>query len=357
MKKIRKHEIALLTEHIFNMLNETVDTFYASEFQGVLYMIILEKLRGEIKDEDFEITPYNELRGYNKFRTGKKNAKKIYNTELESYLLEDGTVSFTDGKTYNNVGNFPFQNYPLHDNDIIQNWIGNPHFTILELYEFTNDLWDLFNGQVDISQPIINHQAEIDVNHLDENIDYRYRGLYSIYQNIVPSYNNEDQDTKNYFEVVIGAALFYLPQPVKESWTGEMSFNLLRSLVSKNNNTVKKVKDHVFARKRAANEILNNDFTIEHFSQRYDDVYRKFTYLTSNENNILINWHQEYPTYLEALAGNQINLINIQAAGIKHALINGFLGYCRSIDINWSDDFETFSGQINATANQFLAQD
>lgn len=359
---MNNQEIALLTQHIFDKLFEIGGVNYHTKYRGVLYMIIKEKLDGYLNNSQYEDNGYNDYKGNHNFRKEKSRAK-INDLQLLDYDIEEGIVTFSNNTNYDNIRDFPFQNYPLYDDCIVERWIVNQHFSIQDLFNFTNDLWDLFNRSVNKYEPLKNYQIKDVGSDLD--LDYRYKGVYNIYQNMVANYDNADDNVRSYFEVVLGAALFYLPQPVHESWLGDISINLLRSMIVRENNSIRMVKDHVFARKRAAHELLNNLFTLDDFCNEYDNKYRKFTYVTSAENNSLVNWHIEYETYAEALINNNIYLINLINIGIEHASIKKFIRHCISAGkprinnlavVEWSNDPEIFTIQIGEMVEQFLAQ-
>ena len=358
-------EIALLTQHIFDKLFEVEGIYYNDKYRGVLFMIIKEKLDGHLDYFHYDDNGYNDYKGNDSFGCSMAQSR-INDVELLNYNMEEGVVSFSNNTSYNNIKDFPFQNYPLHDDSVIGSWVAHGHFSIKDLFDFTNHLSDLFNRSVLQLEPFRNYQLRNVKQDLDLNIDYRYRGVYSIYHNIVADIKNVDDNVKGYLEDALDATLIYLLQLVHESWLGDISTKLLQALIVREKDTIRMVKDYVFARKRAINELLNNQFTLDDFYKKHNNEYSKFTYLTSDENNKLVNWHHQYDTYADALRGNNINLINLVEMGIEHASIKKFIRYCYKTGrpiiadlqgIEWSNDPEIFINQIKGMVDSFLAQD
>lgn len=358
-------EIALLTQHIFDKLFEIEGVYYDDKYRGVLFMIIKEKLDGHLDYFHYHDNGYNDYKGNDSFRCAMAQSR-INDVELLNYNIEEGVVSFSNNKIYDSIKDFPFQNYPFNDDGIIEGWVPYNHFPMKDLFDFTNHLSDLFNRPVLELEPFRDYELRNVKQDLNLNIDYSYKGFYSIYQNIAANYKNVDDNFKCYLEDAMDAALIHLLQLVHESWLGDISTKLLQSLIVREKDTIRMVKNYVFARKRAINELLNNQFTLDNFYKKYDNEYSKFTYLTSDENNKLVNWHHQYDTYSDALRGNNINLINLVELGIEHASIKKFIRYCYKTGrptiadlqgIEWSNDTEIFINQIKGIVDSFLAQD
>ena len=111
----------------------------------------------------------------------------------------------------------------------------------------------------------------------------------------------EDPNQRSYLEVVIGAAIFYLPS-LNAHFNGFISINALKGYLKKE----RRVKDHIYPRKLAARELLSRKLTLEELMSRYHDHLAQYMYITSSENSILVNYYEEHENHDLAMEAFQI---------------------------------------------------
>lgn len=111
----------------------------------------------------------------------------------------------------------------------------------------------------------------------------------------------EDPNQRSYLEVVIGAAIFYLPS-LNAHFNGFISINALKGYLKKE----RRVKDHIYPRKLAARELLTKKLTLEELMSRYHDHLAQYMYITSSENSILVNYYEEHENHDIAMEAFQI---------------------------------------------------
>lgn len=115
-----------------------------------------------------------------------------------------------------------------------------------------------------------------------------------------PFYKEQEGEArKSFITTLFGAGLFYLPHGVKH-WVGKISVTCLMEQIVGTSNA-RKVKDHIFPRKAAADYLLNNLTQKEEFLQFYMDKVAPYMYVTPNENSMLINYYQDFEKYEDAL--------------------------------------------------------
>lgn len=186
----------------------------------------------------------------------------------------------------------------------------------------------------------------------------KFEALYQMYIPIFEIYNGEgtSEIQKSFIETTLGASIFYLPHPVDESWTNIISKNALTNRMMFVTDTManhNNVKDHICSRKRAAKLTLNRatPFSQEEFMQDFLTVYRMFAYVTSAENRLLVNWHENDLTssvedYIQVAGNHDTQLFNLN--GIRHNQLNSF---CRFLGMN---NFEFTQDSINTKMDEFL---
>lgn len=111
----------------------------------------------------------------------------------------------------------------------------------------------------------------------------------------------EDPNQRSYLEVVIGAAIFYLPS-LNAHFNGYISINALKGYLKKE----RRVKDHIYPRKLAARELLSRKLTLEELMSRYHDHLAQYMYITSSENSVLVNYYEEHENHDLAMEAFQI---------------------------------------------------
>ena len=111
----------------------------------------------------------------------------------------------------------------------------------------------------------------------------------------------EEPLQKSYLLTVIGAAVFYLPS-LNSHFSGFISVAALKGYL----NGKRRVKDHIFPRKRAASVLLNKELSVEELKSKYHDHLAEFMYVTYSENSQLINYYEEHDSYDQALDAFEI---------------------------------------------------
>jgi hypothetical protein len=154
----------------------------------------------------------------------------------------------------------------------------------------------LLLGETEVGE-MLDSIAEISVRDYTHAQHSKIEALWSLVNEIREMYHRANREGKEYIETVIGAAVFYLPHPVNECFNGYCS---LRAL----NNTLKDqrmVKEHLFPRKLAGRDVLENKYRKEVFYTRVKDHYRIFMYLTPDENAATVNFEGTHDDVLRKL--------------------------------------------------------
>ncbi len=107
-------------------------------------------------------------------------------------------------------------------------------------------------------------------------------------------YDSEDcnENKKRTLETMVGAAIFYLPQP-KEFYTGKTSLKAIEALENSENSIgVKLTKEHRYPRKIAAKELfelnwINVKEPYKEVLDRYTSKYGLYNYVLPTENKRL----------------------------------------------------------------------
>ena len=137
----------------------------------------------------------------------------------------------------------------------------------------------------------------------DEQIrEMKFTALNVLLDQIRETYTQiEDPNQRSYLEVVIGAAIFYLPS-LNAHFNGFISINALKGYLKKE----RRVKDHIYPRKLAARELLSRKLTLDELMSRYHDHIAQYMYITSSENSILVNYYEEHENHDLAMEAFQI---------------------------------------------------
>lgn len=137
----------------------------------------------------------------------------------------------------------------------------------------------------------------------DEQIrEMKFTALNMLLDQIRETYTQiEDPNQRSYLEVVIGAAIFYLPS-LNAHFNGFISINALKGYLKKE----RRVKDHIYPRKLAARELLSRKLTLDELMTRYHDHLAQYMYITSSENSILVNYYEEHENHDLAMEAFQI---------------------------------------------------
>ena len=112
-------------------------------------------------------------------------------------------------------------------------------------------------------------------------------------------YAQASVEEQAYLETVVGAAVFYLPQSV-DHFGGYISLACLQGCLEDE----RRVKDHIYPRKRAGRHLLTTSFTAAELHDLYHNELARFMYLTPSENSKMVNFyesHEDHDAALEAL--------------------------------------------------------
>jgi len=142
----------------------------------------------------------------------------------------------------------------------------------------------------------------------EQDVPPKYLACYDMIVNMRDIYNAAGINSayRNFIETTIGAAIFYLPHGV-DFWSGQISVEALKLRLRGMTPT----KDHKYPRKKAAAEALSKNYArVQDFIDDYRDQFASFTWLTSNENKRIINFYLDDQEYEEALAGENIELLD-----------------------------------------------
>ena len=146
---------------------------------------------------------------------------------------------------------------------------------------------------------------------IDEQIrEMKFTALNVLLDQIRETYTQiKDPNQRSYLEVVIGAAIFYLPS-LNAHFNGFISINALKGYLKKE----RRVKDHIYPRKLAARELLSKKLTLNELISRYHDHLAQYMYITSSENSILVNYYEEHENHDLAMEAFQIEKFPIEDA-------------------------------------------
>ena len=123
--------------------------------------------------------------------------------------------------------------------------------------------------------------------------------LHAMTEALRPWYAKASAEEQAYLETVVGAAVFYLPQSV-DHFGGFISLACLQGCLEDE----RRVKDHVYPRKRAGRYLLTTPFTSVELHDLYHGELARFMYLTPSENSKMVNFyesHEDHDAALEAL--------------------------------------------------------
>lgn len=125
----------------------------------------------------------------------------------------------------------------------------------------------------------------------------KFTALNTLLDQLRDSYNQtKELNQRSYLEVVIGAAIFYLPS-LNSHFNGFISVAALKGFLKGD----RRVKDHIYPRKLAARELLSKKLTHEELIEKYHNHLATFMYITSSENSNLINYYESHENHDEAM--------------------------------------------------------
>lgn len=170
----------------------------------------------------------------------------------------------------------------------------------------------------------------------NQNWDSKFEALHLLLEQIREKYQQlQDEKQKSFLEVVVGAAIFYLPSKLELHFSGYTSVAALKAFIRGQ----RRVKDHIYPRKQAAVELLNQSYSLEELRNKYHEQLAQFMYVTSTENSLLVNFHQNHADHDTALTANRIEKFPSAAQGKfrNHKELNDFLVYIREQDVDVLD--------------------
>jgi hypothetical protein len=148
----------------------------------------------------------------------------------------------------------------------------------------------------------------------------KFTALNNLLDQIRDTYNEtKEPNQRSYLEVVIGAAIFYLPS-LNSHFNGFISVAALKGYLKGE----RRVKDHIYPRKLAARELLSKKLTLDELMERYHNHLATYMYITSSENSNLINYYETHDNHDEAM----------KALGIEKFPANDQLKFQSHIELN-----------------------
>jgi hypothetical protein len=133
----------------------------------------------------------------------------------------------------------------------------------------------------------------------EERLFRHCRQLLNLITGIQKAYRETaNDDEKRFIETTIGAAIYYLPHEHNRLWSGFVSETAINEHHPENESLKPRLtKDHYYARKRAARDLLksewqNDEQSVKKIMQLFQDKFGRFHYVTPTENSRL-KQHQE----------------------------------------------------------------
>jgi|LakMenE01Jun11ns_1017448.scaffolds.fasta_scaffold9923468_3 hypothetical protein len=160
-------------------------------------------------------------------------------------------------------------------------------------------------------------------------------------------HQTEEPLQRSFLLTVIGAAIFYLPS-LNAHFSGYISVAALKGFIRGQ----RRVKDHIFPRKRAASELLSRDFSLKDLKSKYHDHLAEFMYVTYSENSQLINFYEEHDDHNSALEAFQIE--KFPMAGVErfssHRELDQFILFLRGkqVENKTTEDLNNLLGEFRA---------
>lgn len=161
--------------------------------------------------------------------------------------------------------------------------------------------------------------------------------LHAMTQALQPIYEQASAEEQAYLQTVIGAAVFYLPQTV-DHFDGHISLECLRGCLEDE----RRVKDHIYPRKRAGRHLLTNTFSPNELHDLYHNELARFMYLTPSENAKMVNYYETYDDHDHALEA--LDIVKFPSADREsfrsHAEFRTFLRHLARTGIKQLEDVE-----------------
>ena len=161
--------------------------------------------------------------------------------------------------------------------------------------------------------------------------------LHAMTAALQPFYEQASAEEQAYLETVVGAAVFYLPQSV-EHFDGHISLECLRGCLEEE----RRVKDHIYPRKRAGRHLLTNTFSPNELHDLYHHELARFMYLTPSENSKMVNYYETYDDHDSALYALDIVKFpsNCREPFLHHGEFRNFLRYLARTGVKKLEDVE-----------------
>jgi hypothetical protein len=219
------------------------------------------------------------------------------------------------------------QKIKIHYN-IITNGVDSHNVLILLKSHFKAELWNKFHkpcGKLLDSKESIDYIfclfEKVSQIIITSEANSRFSSTYLMYTSLFKIYKEVDDVGKKQIETTLGAALFYLPHPVNESWNRWVSKNAIKSIKK----GYSMVKDHIKPRRMASKELLSLHIPLEYeiFVNRFKTEFSKFSYVTTEENKKLINYKGDYLTLANNLGIEFLKFpLNFNHNRLKSTLLN-----------------------------------
>jgi len=200
--------------------------------------------------------------------------------------------------------------------------IEKKHFKGLFSPGLNNTHLFLLDSEVDV---ILEALCEITNRENTETQNRKIETVWELVNEIRRVYNNAGKEEKDFIETVIGAAIFYLPHPVNECFNGYCSVSALNNALKES----RVVKEHLVPRKRAGNSVLVKECSKDEFVKKIKDEYRIFMYLTSEENQLTINYEGTHDEELTRLKIQKFPKRENSPFFKKHTLYKNFICWAK----------------------------
>ena len=312
-------QLTLVAEYLYDMISYHEESRFT--WKTAIYSALLSN-----KAEKFEIlwTEYNQWSLAHQLRAN-KSAARTQNFNIRSLYINGCDKSkITINVTFNNNENISI---------------------ILNESNFLSDLWKIENPKK--SSILLNKEEALLIYELiktfcndgillQEEEHPKFVVLKKVLQCSKSIYKDLiDEKEKAFIETIIGAAIFYLPNRVKEHFSGYISIEAIKYYLK----TAKLIKDHILPRRRSASIVLNSEYSLVNLEDDFHNKFASFMYVTTQENKLLVNYNDEnYDIALVRLGIEKFPSPDLER--FTHRELITFLKYLREneIAINVFDD-------------------
>lgn len=309
--KLFNYELAAITEAIYGEIENLENARRAWAFS--LYYAILNSLGYKIDLPEWE-EAYNQWNTDHLYRGALASRKKQKNPpffEIRNVTKKKNTVVVIKGQLNGNeVRELEITLSTENFSDLIK-----PGVNETRLFLRDTEVIEILDAVAGISVRVYSHAQ-----------NSKIEALWTLVNEIRELYSGTNREGKEYIETVIGAAVFYLPHPVNECFNGYCSIRAL-------NNTLREqrmVKEHLFPRKMAGRDVLENNYPKEVFYSRVKDHYRIFMYLTPDENTATVNFEGEHDDALRRLGIEKFPQRENNPFIKNHTLFKNFISWTKA---------------------------